>query len=83
MEVDMDKEMKASVSEVHGLVDNIEEVIDGRNIGIIISSLLLLLAELYDEEVIPLDTYLAEINKTIRGLVQKRDEFNGETQWLQ
>ena len=79
----MDKEMKASVSEVHGLVDNIEEVIDGRNIGIIISSLLLLLAELYDEEVIPLDTYLAEINKTIRGLVQKRDEFNGETQWLQ
>jgi hypothetical protein len=83
MEVDMDKEMKASVSEVHGLVDNIEEVIDGRNIGIIISSLLLLLAELYDEEVMPLDTYLAEINRTIRGLVQKRDEFNGETQWLQ
>lgn len=79
----MDKEMKASVSEVHGLVDNIEEVIDGRNIGIIISSLLLLLAELYDEEVMPLDTYLAEINRTIRGLVQKRDEFNGETQWLQ
>jgi hypothetical protein len=79
----MDKEMKESVSEVHGLVDNIEEVIDGRNIGIIISSLLLLLAELHDEEVMPLDTYIAEINRTIRGLVGKRDELNGGTQWLQ
>jgi hypothetical protein len=79
----MDNEMKESVSEVHGLVDNIEEVIDGRNIGIIISSLLLLLAELHDEEVMPLDTYIAEINRTIRGLVGKRDELNGGTQWLQ
>jgi hypothetical protein len=79
----MDNVMKKSVSDVQGLVDNIEEVIDGRNIGIIISSLLLLLAELHDEEVMPLDTYIAEINRTIRGLVGKRDELNGGTQWLQ
>ena len=79
----MDKQMKESMDEVHGLVDNIETVIDGRNIGVIISSLLLLLSELHNEEVMSLDTYLEEINKTIRGLVSRRDEIEGGTQWLQ
>lgn len=79
----MDKQMKESVDEVHGLVDNIETVIDGRNIGVIISSLLLLLAELHNEEVMPLDKYLEEINKTIRGLIKERNELEGGTQWLQ
>lgn len=79
----MDKQMKQSIDEVHGLVDNIETLIDGENIGVIISSLLLLLAEMYNDEVMPLDTYLEEINKTIRGLVAKRNELEGGTQWLQ
>lgn len=79
----MDKQMKESVDEVHGLVDNIETVIDGRNIGVIISSLLLLLSELHNEEVMSLDKYLEEINKTIRGLVERRNELEGGTQWLQ
>lgn len=79
----MDKQMKESVDEVHGLVDNIETVIDGRNIGVIISSLLLLLSELHNEEVMPLDKYLEEINKTIRGLIKERNELEGGTQWLQ
>lgn len=79
----MDKQMKQSMDEVHGLVDNIETLIDGENIGVIISSLLLLLAEMYNDEVMPLDTYLEEINKTIRGLVAKRNELEGGTQWLQ
>lgn len=79
----MDKQMKQSMDEVHGLVDNIETLIDGENIGVIISSLLLLLAEMYNDEVMPLDTYLEEINKTIRGLVAKRNQLEGGTQWLQ
>lgn len=79
----MDKQMKQAMDEVHGLVDNIETLIDGENIGVIISSLLLLLAEMYNDEVMPLDTYLEEINKTIRGLVAKRKELEGGTQWLQ
>lgn len=79
----MDKQMKQAMDEVHGLVDNIETLIDGENIGVIISSLLLLLAEMYNDEVMPLDTYLEEINKTIRGLVAKRNELEGGTQWLQ
>lgn len=77
----MDNQTKAS--EVHGLVDNIEEVIEGRNIGIIISSLMLLLAELHNEEVMPLDNYIAEISRIIRELVRERNELKGETQWLQ
>lgn len=79
----MDKQMKESMDEVHGLVDNIETIIDGRNIGVIISSLLLLLAELHNEETMSLDTYLEEINKTIRGLIKERSEIEGGTQWLQ
>lgn len=79
----MDKQMKQAMDEVHGLVDNIETLIDGENIGVIISSLLLLLAEMYNDEVMPLDTYLEEINKTIRGLVAKRNQLEGGTQWLQ
>ena len=79
----MDKQMKESVDEVHGLVDNIETIIDGRNIGVIISSLLLLLAELHNEETMSLDTYLEEINKTIRGLIKERSEIEGGTAWLQ
>lgn len=79
----MDKEMKQSMDEVHGLVDNIETIIDGQNIGVIISSLLCLLAEMHNEEVMSLDRYLEEINKTIRGLVERRNELEGGTQWLQ
>lgn len=79
----MDKQMKQSMDEVHGLVDNIETVIDGRNIGVIISSLLCLLAEIHNEEIMSLDTYLEEINKTIRGLVERRNEIEGGTAWLQ
>lgn len=79
----MDKQMKQSMDEVHGLVDNIETVINGENIGVIISSLLLLLAEIHNDEVMSLDTYLEEINKTIRGLVAKRKELEGGVQWLQ
>lgn len=79
----MDKEMKRSMDEVHGLVDNIETIIDGQNIGVIISSLLCLLAEMHNEEVMSLDRYLEEINKTIRGLVERRNELGGGTQWLQ
>lgn len=79
----MDKQMKESVDEVHGLVDNIETIIDGRNIGVIISSLLLLLAELHNEETMSLDKYLEEINKTIRGLIKERNELEGGTAWLQ
>lgn len=79
----MDKQMKESMDEVHGLVDNIETIIDGRNIGVIISSLLLLLAELHNEETMSLDTYLEEINKTIRGLIKERNELEGGTAWLQ
>lgn len=79
----MDKEMKQSMDEVHGLVDNIETIIDGQNIGVIISSLLCLLAEMHNEEVMSLDKYLEEINKTIRGLVERRSEIEGGTQWLQ
>lgn len=79
----MDKQMEESMDQVHGLVDNIETIIDGQNIGVIISSLLCLLAEMYNDEVMPLDTYLKEINKTIRGLVERRNEMKGEMQWLQ
>lgn len=79
----MDKQMKQSMDEVHGLVDNIETIIDGCNIGVIISSLLLLLAEMHNEETMSLDKYLEEINKTIRGLVERRNELEGGTQWLQ
>ncbi len=79
----MDKQMKQSMDEVHGLVDNIEPIIDGCNIGVIISSLLLLLAEMHNEETMSLDKYLEEINKTIRGLVKERNELEGGTQWLQ
>ena len=79
----MDRQMKQAMDDVHGLVDNIEDIIDGQNIGVIISSLLCLLAEMYNEEVMPLDKYLEEINKTIRGLVERRSEMEGGTQWLQ
>ena len=79
----MDKQMKQSMDEVQGLVDNIETIIDGCNIGVIISSLLLLLAEMHNEETMSLDKYLEEINKTIRGLVERRNELEGGTQWLQ
>jgi len=64
------------------LIDRVEDVIDGEQIGVIISSLLFLLAEMYDEEIMPLDKFIYEMGESVRNFVSKRNQ-QGEIQWLQ
>lgn len=78
-----DEQFQERVQETRVLIDEIEDVIDGENIGVIISSLLYLLAEMYDGEVMTLDKFIEEVNKSLRGFISRRDAHQGETQWLQ
>ena len=77
-----EEQLQERMMETRELIDRVEDVIDGEQIGVIISGLLFLLAEMYDEEVMPLDRFIDEIGKSVRGLVNKRNQ-QGEIQWLQ
>ena len=77
-----EEKLQERMMETRELIDRVENVIDGEQIGVIISSLLFLIAEMYDEEVMPLDRFIDEIGKSVRGLVNKRNQ-QGEIQWLQ
>jgi len=77
-----EEQLQERMMETRELIDRVEDVIDGEQIGVIISGLLFLLAEMYDEEVMPLDRFIDEIGKSVRGLVTKRNQ-QGEIQWLQ
>jgi len=77
-----EEQLQERIMETRELIDKVEDVIDGEQIGVIISGLLFLLAEMYDEEVMPLDRFIDEIGKSVRGLVNKRNQ-QGEIPWLQ
>lgn len=80
----MDKQkMKDAMMEVEDLIEEIEGVIDGENIGVIIPSLLFWLSQMHNEEIMSLDAYIEETGKTIRSMVNRRNEMKGEMQWLQ
>jgi hypothetical protein len=80
MEVDMDdKQMEQAQKTVHDLVDSIENVMEGKQIGCIIPALIFLLASLHDEDVLPKETYINEINKSLRKYL---DNDEGEAAWL-
>lgn len=78
-----DEQIRERIEETYQLIDKVEDVLDGENIGVIISTLLFWLAEMYDEEVMPLDTFIEEANKTLRGFISKRGMQRGDAQWLQ
>jgi len=77
-----EEQLQERMMETRELIDRVEDVIDGEQIGVIISGLLFLLAEMYDEEIMPLDRFIDEIGKSVRNFVTKRDQ-QGEIQWLQ
>ena len=78
-----DERIRERIEETYELIDKVEDVLDGENIGVIISTLLFWLAEMYDEEVMTLDTFIEEANKTLRGFISKRGMQRGDAQWLQ
>lgn len=78
-----DEQIRERIEETYQLIDKVEDVLDGENIGVIISTLLFWLAEMYDEEVMTLDTFIEEANKTLRGFISKRGMQRGDAQWLQ
>lgn len=78
-----DEQIRERIEETYQLIDKVEDVLDGENIGVIISTLLFWLAEMYDEEVMPLDSFIEEANKTLRGFISKRGAKQGEIRWLQ
>ena len=78
-----DEHIRERIEETYQLIDKVEDVLDGENIGVIISTLLFWLAEMYDEEVMPLESFIEEANKTLRGFISKRGTEKGEAQWLQ
>lgn len=78
-----DEQIRERIEETYQLIDKVEDVLDGENIGVIISTLLFWLAEMYDEEVMTLDTFIEEANKTLREFISKRGMQRGDAQWLQ
>lgn len=75
------KEMEDVQKTVHELVDSFEDVMEGKQIGCIIPALIFLLAELYDEEVLPKETYISEIVKSLNRYLNATDEGE-EAAWL-
>ena len=75
------KEMERVQKSVHDLVDKIEDVMDGNQIGCIIPALIFLLAQLYDKEVMPKETYVKEITNSLNRYLSF-DEEEGEASWL-
>lgn len=73
------KEMEKAQKSVHELVDKIEDVMEGKQIGCIIPALIYLLANLHDEDVLPKETYISEITKSLRRYL---DNEEGEAAWL-
>ena len=78
----MDKQdMENAQNMVHELVSSFEDVMEGKQIGCIIPALIFLLAELYDEDVIPKETYISEIVKSLNKYLYN-ESGKGEAAWL-
>lgn len=78
----MDKQdIEDAQNMVHELVSNFEDVMEGKQIGCIIPALIFLLAELYDEDVIPKETYISEIVKSLNKYLYN-ESGKGEAAWL-
>ena len=76
-----DKQMEQAQKTVHELVDSIENVMEGKQIGCIIPALIFLLAQLHDEDVIPKETYISEIVKSLNKYLYN-ESGKGEAAWL-
>jgi len=78
----MDKQdMENAQNMVHELVSNFEDVMEGKQIGCIIPALIFLLAQLHDEDVIPKETYISEIVKSLNKYLYN-ESGKGEAAWL-
>ena len=78
----MDKQdMENAQKMVHELVSSFEDVMEGKQIGCIIPALIFLLAELHDEDVIPKETYITEIVKSLSKYLDN-ESGEGEAAWL-
>lgn len=75
------KEIEQARKSIDEIIDGIEDVMDGKNIGCIISAFILLLAELYDEEVMPKELYIKSIAASLEKYLSD-DSNEGETLWL-
>ena len=75
------KDIESAQKMVHELVSNFEDVMEGKQIGCIIPALIFLLAELHDEDVIPKETYISEIAKSLNRYLNATNE-GGEAAWL-
>ena len=78
----MDKQdIEDAQNMVHELVSNFEDVMEGKQIGCIIPALIFLLAQLHDEDVIPKETYISEIVKSLNKYLYN-ESGKGEAAWL-
>lgn len=75
------KDIESAQKMVHELVSSFEDVMEGKQIGCIIPALIFLLAELHDEDVIPKETYITEIVKSLSKYLDN-ESGEGEAAWL-
>jgi hypothetical protein len=75
------KDIESAQKMVHELVSNFEDVMEGKQIACIIPALIFLLAELYDEKVLPKETYISEIAKSLNRYLNATNEGE-EAAWL-
>lgn len=75
------KDIESAQKMVHELVSNFEDVMEGKQIACIIPALIFLLAELHDEDVIPKETYISEIAKSLSKYLDN-ESGEGEAAWL-